>query len=105
MGDAVLQAVAAALAGEVRASDVIGRLGGDELAILLWNVSELQLLQGRGVGANGRGGCPAICPYGSLSRSLGRRCDAGPSDTCASVIARADRAMYARKALRRAARR
>lgn len=39
-GDALLKAVAGALAGHVRASDVVGRLGGDEFGILIWNIGE-----------------------------------------------------------------
>src|SRR5207302_9580621 len=35
-GDRVLKAVAATLLRLVRSSDVVGRLGGDELAVLLW---------------------------------------------------------------------
>ena len=38
-GDAVLKAVAAALLRSVRASDVVARIGGDEFAVLLWNVN------------------------------------------------------------------
>ena len=38
-GDAVLKAIAAALVRSVRASDVVARIGGDEFAVLLWNVS------------------------------------------------------------------
>ena len=38
-GDAVLKAIAAALVRNVRASDVVARIGGDEFAVLLWNVS------------------------------------------------------------------
>ena len=38
-GDAVLKAIAAALVGHVRASDVVARIGGDEFVALLWNVS------------------------------------------------------------------
>ena len=37
-GDAVLKAIAAALARNVRASDVVARIGGDEFVVLLWNV-------------------------------------------------------------------
>lgn len=39
-GDAVLKAVVGVLRRHVRASDVIGRFGGDEFVLLLWNVSE-----------------------------------------------------------------
>src|SRR3954469_21014742 len=39
-GDQVLKAIVAALSRQIRSSDVIGRLGGDELAVLLWNLSE-----------------------------------------------------------------
>jgi diguanylate cyclase (GGDEF)-like protein len=102
VGDAVLQAVAAALVGEVRASDVIGRLGGDELAILLWNVSELAAAAK--AAALEQTVAAAVLP--SVPTALRVGASAGiamldPSDTCASVIDRADRAMYARKAVRR----
>src|SRR4051812_34875134 len=38
-GDAVLKAVAATLVRSVRASDTVARIGGDEFAALLWNLS------------------------------------------------------------------
>ena len=41
-GDRVLQEVATTLRRMVRESDVVARFGGDEFAVLLWNVSELQ---------------------------------------------------------------
>ncbi|MFC5320209.1 GGDEF domain-containing protein [Bradyrhizobium oligotrophicum] len=39
-GDEVLKAVARILSEQVRSSDVIGRLGGDEFGVLLWHLSE-----------------------------------------------------------------
>ncbi len=39
-GDEVLKAVARALTEQVRTSDIIGRLGGDEFGVLLWHLSE-----------------------------------------------------------------
>src|SRR3954465_15637872 len=39
-GDQVLKSVVAALTQQVRSSDIIGRLGGDEFGLLLWNLTE-----------------------------------------------------------------
>jgi diguanylate cyclase (GGDEF)-like protein len=102
VGDAVLKAVAAALVREVRASDVVGRLGGDELAILLWNVTEAaaaakaEILEQTVETAD-------LAPLG-IDLAVGASVGAAMldvSDTPARVIERADRAMYARKAARR----
>jgi diguanylate cyclase (GGDEF)-like protein len=102
VGDAVLKAVAAALVREVRASDVVGRLGGDELAILLWNVTEAaaaakaEILEQTVETAD-------LAPLG-IDLAVGASVGAAmldASDTPARVIDRADRAMYARKAARR----
>jgi diguanylate cyclase (GGDEF)-like protein len=102
VGDVVLKAVAAALVREVRASDVVGRLGGDELAILLWNVTEAaaaakaEILEQTVETAD-------LVPLG-IDLAVGASVGAAmldASDTAAGVIERADRAMYARKAARR----
>src|SRR6476469_6611544 len=41
-GDALLKAVTREITRHVRASDVVGRLGGDEFGVLLWRVDEAQ---------------------------------------------------------------
>jgi len=105
-GDAVLKAIAAALLSRVRASDVVARIGGDEFAVLLWNISEpdawakaaaleaaayvTPIVWGRSTLAVGAAAGVAFC---------------SPTDTAAELLARADADMYARKAARRSTRR
>ncbi len=101
-GDVVLKGVVAVLMRHVRSSDVVGRLGGDEFGLLLWNLSEADALakaaaledaidrltfvfKGRSVVAGASAGIALI----------------GTTDEVASVMEAADRAMYARKSARR----
>jgi diguanylate cyclase (GGDEF)-like protein len=42
-GDAILKAVAAGINGQVRKSDVVGRFGGDEFIMLLWNATRASI--------------------------------------------------------------
>jgi diguanylate cyclase (GGDEF)-like protein len=97
-GDVVLKAVAAALSRNVRASDVVARIGGDEFAVLLWNVN--------GANAAAKAGALEAAVYGTPVRWGASTLVVGASagvallgalDTSADVIARADAAMYARK--------
>ena len=102
-GDVVLKAIAAALVGNVRASDVVARIGGDEFAVLLWNVN--------GANAAAKAAALEAAVYGTPVRWNASTLVVGASagvallgalDTPADVIARADAAMYARKDERKA---
>jgi diguanylate cyclase (GGDEF)-like protein len=84
----------------VRGSDVVARLGGDEFAVLMWNISpadartkaaamEIQIVQ-----------ATASSPGGSVGASAGMTM-LEAEDLPADAMARADAAMYARKAARR----
>ncbi|MBI5131732.1 MAG: GGDEF domain-containing protein [Rhodopseudomonas palustris] len=103
-GDVVLKAVVEALLGHVRSSDLIGRLGGDEFALLLWNLSE----------ADARTKAAALeqtvdrlaIQFGAHVVTSGISAGVAmlaPDMDVAEALASADRAMYARKAERRAA--
>ena len=97
-GDAVLKAVAAALMRSVRASDVVGRIGGDEFAVLLWNVdaaaaaAKAVMLEAAVYGTPVRWGASTFVVAASAGVA-----PLGPLDSAADVLARADAAMYARK--------
>jgi diguanylate cyclase (GGDEF)-like protein len=101
-GDAVLKAVAASLVRHVRTSDIVARMGGDEFAVLLWNV--------RGAAAAAKAAALEAAVYATpvrwndstlvVSASTGMTA-LGALDTPEEVLARADAAMYARKAERK----
>jgi diguanylate cyclase (GGDEF)-like protein len=97
-GDAVLKAVAAALVRQVRASDLVARIGGDEFVVLLWNVS------GPAAAAKAAALERAIYStpvrWGSSTLVVGACAGValiGALDAPADLLARADAAMYARK--------
>ena len=104
-GDAVLKAVAAMLARKVRASDVVARIGGDEFAVILWN------LEGHAGGSESASGWKRRSPRSAIRtawrldrrRLPARRRSLGEDEFAADVLARADQAMYARKAARKPA--
>lgn len=97
-GDAVLKKIAAVLVGNVRASDVVARIGGDEFAVLLWNVG--------GAEAAAKAAALEAAVYTTQIRwnastfvvgASAGVAQLGPLDTLAEVLERADAAMYARK--------
>jgi diguanylate cyclase (GGDEF)-like protein len=101
-GDALLKAVARALIGHVRASDVVGRIGGDEFGVIVWRVEERQaiakareletLIAGVSI-THGRNQISVAASIGVAPLVE----DSSPDD----VIAAADQSMYARKDERR----
>ncbi|HXZ46901.1 MAG TPA: GGDEF domain-containing protein [Pseudolabrys sp.] len=101
-GDAVLKAVVRELGAHVRASDVIGRLGGDEFGVVIWRADEAQ------ASAKAREIEALIAriniPHGHAQIQVGASVGIAPLLTDATpiqTIAAADRAMYARKEERR----
>jgi diguanylate cyclase (GGDEF)-like protein len=98
-GDAVLQAVARTLAANVRASDTVARLGGDEFAVLLWNLDEARAAAK--AAALEQMIAATVIPWKTAALAVGASAGIavlGPGDQAPTVLARADHAMYARKA-------
>jgi diguanylate cyclase (GGDEF)-like protein len=103
-GDEMLRVVAGVLGRHVRESDVVARIGGDEFSLLLWNCDENNAF------SKARALEEAIGRTTATSAGLTLMVGASvgialllPFDRPADTIDRADRAMYARKAARRAA--
>lgn len=97
-GDWVLGRVGRMIAGAVRASDVAGRVGGDEFTVILWNLDETQ--------ARTKARALETLISDSDFSQGGKRHALGlsagftmlsDSDTSEAALARADEAMYARK--------
>jgi diguanylate cyclase (GGDEF)-like protein len=101
-GDAVLKAIAAALSRNVRASDVVARLGGDEFAVLLWNVNAPDAAAKAAALEAAVYATPVHWENATLvvGASAGLAL-LGALDSPAEMLARADAAMYARKAARK----
>jgi len=104
-GDAVLKAAAMVLTRYLRGSDLVARLGGDEFAVLLWNLTE-EAAQAKATALESALAC-MTATHGGTTLMAGA--SAGktmllPFDQVCEVLERADRAMYARKAIRRARR-
>lgn len=104
-GDIVLKGVVAVLMRHVRSSDVVGRLGGDEFGLLLWNLTQADALAKAAALEQAIDqltfvfkGAPVVAGASAGVALI------GAADSAADVMEAADRAMYARKALRRGGR-
>jgi diguanylate cyclase (GGDEF)-like protein len=103
-GDAVLRSIGETLIRQTRETDIVGRIGGDEFAVVLTHVAhDAAAVKAEALAA-------AICTERVIhegnahfvSAAIGiTRFSAG--DTAEQVLARADEAMYADKALHRRA--
>ena len=101
-GDAMLKAVAAAIVAEVRASDVVARIGGDEFAVLLWNVRNAAAAAK--AAALERAVYATPVQWGASTLVVGASAGVTPVgalDSADELLARADTAMYVRKGERR----
>jgi diguanylate cyclase (GGDEF)-like protein len=97
-GDMLLKAVAKALTANVRASDVVGRIGGDEFGVLMWHIdaarARIKATDLEGIVERLR------VPSGAATLSAGASAGVAALDPAADVAAAidaADKAMYARK--------
>jgi diguanylate cyclase (GGDEF)-like protein len=96
VGDLVLREAARRMAASVRASDTVGRIGGDEFVALLPDIGTAEAAQG--VAAKLRGAVAA--PYLVEGRTISIDCCVGialypdDGDDEVSLVNNADRAMY-----------
>jgi len=98
VGDEVLRAVAAAIAGAVREDDVPARYGGEEFAVLLRNPSRDESVE---VGERIRQAVRQLdlSPFGvaSTSVSVGVAVAEAPGESIPAIIERADKALFEAK--------
>ena len=97
-GDAVLKNFATVLAGNVRDSDCVGRLGGDEFGVLLSHADQAQAHKKADILAEKLRAAPAQWKGQSLPISFAYGAfELKAGDDADMAMARADEAMYAHK--------
>ncbi len=97
-GDLLLTKLAEILAGNIRASDMVARIGGDEFAILLDNMSPKEVENKTASLMTLIEGAQIECDQSrlNLSAAIGH-CFVGPEDNVDDLLSRADAAMYREK--------
>ena len=103
-GDAALMHVADTLRANIRGSDMVGRLGGDEYAVILSHASEEQATQKADLLQHKISEKPVLFQGQSIvvAAAVGVY-TFGPGETPTAVLAAADKRMYARKKKMKAA--
>jgi diguanylate cyclase (GGDEF)-like protein len=97
-GDAVLAHFAQILLQNVRDSDVVGRLGGDEFGVLLSHANQDQAHKKADQLANSLNASPTIFQGRAIPASFSYGAfELKPGEDAAVAMARADEAMYAHK--------
>lgn len=97
-GDAVLAYVAQQLVEHVRESDIVGRIGGDEFAVILAQASEADALEKAERLMHLIADTPLKVDGATIPISVSPGAVAfRPGDDAAAALARADEAMYAAK--------
>jgi diguanylate cyclase (GGDEF)-like protein len=97
-GDAVLQHFAATLKANVRESDIVGRLGGDEFGVILSHATATQAHAKADALAARLEAMPTPWQGGSIAVTFSYGAfQLNPGDSADLAIARADAAMYSHK--------
>ena len=98
VGDRVLKTIAAVLASQVRANDLLARWAGDEFVILFADTGELdaQLVCDRIRDAVSGFDWESIAPGLHMSVSIGLS-QANPGETAEAIVGRSDESMYRAK--------
>lgn len=98
-GDTILAAVAERLLGTVRVNDTVARMGGDEFAILLEDVSQREAVEGVARRIVADLGAPVALAGGptSVGVSIGISYSSGGAGDAEAIVRDADLAMYRAK--------
>ncbi len=100
-GDSLLQCLARAVETQLRSGDSIGRIGGDEFAVILPDIDRAQAVAITDcICAEFAAAAVGICPDFQPTASIGIACTERHDRSIDQIIARADRALYQAKAAR-----